>query len=190
MPPKAVITKETILDAAFQMVREQGLEVLTARSIAQRLNCSTQPVYSAYGSMEELKDDVYSRVVYFAQRSMQQYRNDANASAMNLAIGSLMFARDEKQLFRTLVLSDYGTEYLKRNQDALHDQMYAAFLRIDDRLASVAKHQVEKMFLKLTAYWVGIGTMINMGTLALDIDEATKMLEEMFQALKEKEGLI
>ncbi|GMK37721.1 TetR family transcriptional regulator [Paenibacillus sp. CCS19] len=190
MPPRAEMTKEVILDAAFQMVREQGLDVLTARNIAQRLKCSTQPIYSAYGSMEQLKDDVYSRTVHFAIDSMQQYRNESNASAMNLAIGCLMFARDEKQLFRTLLLSDYGTDYLKRNPDVMNEQMYAAFMQIDDGLASIPERNVQKMFLKLTAYWIGIGTMINTGTLALDIDEATEMLEEMFQALKEKEGLI
>jgi AcrR family transcriptional regulator len=129
MPPKAMITKETIRDAAFQMVREQGLDVLTARSIAQRMMCSTQPIYRAYGSMEELKDHVYSRAVHFALSSMQQYQNDANASAMNLAIGCLIFAQDEKQLFRVVVLSDYSKEYLKRNNDMLKDRMYAAFMQ-------------------------------------------------------------
>lgn len=190
MPPKAVITKDAIVDAAFQMVREQGLEVLTARSIAQKLKCSTQPIYSAYGNMEELKDDVYDRVVHFAINGMQQYQNEANASAMNLAIGCLLFARDEKHLFRTLMLSDFGTEYVKRNKDVVHDRMYAAFMQIDERLASLSESNVEKMFRKVTAYWIGIGTMINMGTLALDIDEATEMLEEMFQALMVQEGLI
>lgn len=44
MPPKAKITKNMIIDAAFQVVREAGVESINARTVAERLNCSTQPV--------------------------------------------------------------------------------------------------------------------------------------------------
>ncbi|BBH24172.1 TetR family transcriptional regulator [Paenibacillus baekrokdamisoli] len=190
MPPKAEITKEKVLDAAFEMVREQGLEVLTARSIAQRLKCSTQPIYSMYGSMEEVNEDVFNRAVDFALTSMKQYENEKNAPAMNLAIGCLLFARNEKQLFRALYLSDYSSHYLKRNKDKLNDEIYAAFLKLDNRLSTIAESKVQKMFLKLTAYWLGIGTMINTNMLELDINEAIEMLAEMYQALTINEGVI
>lgn len=190
MPPKAEITKEKVLDAAFEMVREQGLEVLTARSIAQRLKCSTQPIYSAYGSMEELKDDVYSRAVDFAIAGMRQYEDDKNSPAMKLALGCLLFAHNEKQLFRTIYLSDYRSYYLTRYKDRLNEEMYAAFLQLDDRLRSISESNLQKMFLKIIAYWIGIGTMINTNTLELEIDLATEMLEEMYQTLSIKEGLV
>ncbi|GIP32105.1 TetR/AcrR family transcriptional regulator [Paenibacillus sp. J2TS4] len=189
MPPKAEITKEKLLDTAFKIVREEGLEALTARSIAQRLKCSTQPIYSVYGNMEEVKDDVFNRAVDYALASMKQYHNDKNAPAMNLAIGCLLFARNEKHLFRTLYLSDYRRHYLKRNKDKLKEEMYAAFLLLDKRLSTMAESKAEKMFRKLTTYWLGIGMIINTNTSELDIDEATEMLEEMYQTLTVKEGL-
>lgn len=190
MPPKAEISKEKVLDAAFEMVREQGLEVLSARSIAQRLKCSTQPIYSVYGNMEEVKDDVFNRATDFALAGMKQYDDDKNAPAMNLAIGCLLFAQNEKQLFRALYLSDYRRDYLKRNNDKLKEEMYAAFLQLDKRLTSIDKSKAEKMFFKLLTYWLGIGTMINTNTLEFDIDDATEMLEEMYQTLLMKEGKI
>ncbi|MBP1994373.1 TetR/AcrR family transcriptional regulator [Paenibacillus eucommiae] len=189
MPPKAEITKEKILEAAFEMVREKGLEVLTARSIAQRLRCSTQPIYSVYGNMEEVKDDVFNQAVDFALASMKQFDNDKNEFAMNLAIGCLLFARNEKHLFRTLYLSDFRMDYLKRNKNKLNEELYAAFLQIDSRLSTIEESKAEKIFLKLTTYWLGIGTMINTNSLELDINEATEMLEEMYQNLTIKEGL-
>lgn len=189
MPPKTEITKEKVLDAAFEMVREHGLDILTARNIANRLNCSTQPIYSAYGRMEEIKDDVFNQAVDFALAGMKQYVNDNNAQAMNLAIGCLMFARDEKQLFKALFLSDYRTEYLKKYNDRLNDELYTAFLQIDHRLSTIDESKTRKIFLKIMTYWLGIGTMINTNTLKLDISEATEMLEEMYKALTSKEGL-
>lgn len=44
MPPKAKITKEMIVDAGVELVRESGIEHVNARAVAERLGCSTQPV--------------------------------------------------------------------------------------------------------------------------------------------------
>ncbi|SHE13240.1 Uncharacterised protein [Chlamydia abortus] len=189
MPPKAEITKEKVLYAAFKIVREHGIDVLSARSIAQRLKCSTQPIYSVYGNMEEVKEDVFNLAVDYALASMKQYHNDNNAPAMNLAIGCLLFSRNEKHLFRTLYLSDYRSHYLKRNKDKLKEEMYAAFLQLDRRLSTMAESKAEKLFRKLTTYWLGIGMIINTNASDLDIYEATEMLEEMYQTLTVKEGL-
>jgi len=189
MPPKAEITKEKVLDAVFEIVREQGIEVLTARSIAQKLKCSTQPIYSLYASMEEVKADVYNRAVDFALASIKQYENGKNAPVMNLAIGFLLFARNEKRLFRTLYLSDYREHYLKTNDDKLTEETYAAFLQLDE-LSAIEESKAKKTFQQLFAFWLGIGTMINTNTLELDIQEATEMLEEMYQSIAIKEGFL
>ena len=44
MPPKAKVTKDMIIDAAFEVARESGVENINARTVAKKLNCSTQPV--------------------------------------------------------------------------------------------------------------------------------------------------
>lgn len=41
MPPKARITKDMIIDAAFEIAREKGVENINARTVSNRLNCST-----------------------------------------------------------------------------------------------------------------------------------------------------
>ena len=55
MAPKQIITKEIILEAAFKITREMGFENVNARSLAKALGCSTQPIYSRYTNMDELK---------------------------------------------------------------------------------------------------------------------------------------
>ena len=44
MPAKAKVTKEMIIDAAFEIAKEMGAENITARTVSQKLCCSTQPV--------------------------------------------------------------------------------------------------------------------------------------------------
>ncbi|MBO5790241.1 MAG: TetR/AcrR family transcriptional regulator, partial [Clostridia bacterium] len=55
MPPKVKITKEEIVEAAMRIVRECGDEALNARNIAASLGCSTQPVFSNFATMAELR---------------------------------------------------------------------------------------------------------------------------------------
>ena len=59
MPPKVKISKECIIDTAIEMIKNG--EEINARSVAQKLNCSTQPVFSNFKTMEELKDSILKK---------------------------------------------------------------------------------------------------------------------------------
>ena len=63
MPPKAKISREKILSAAVDVVRERGAEKLTAKAVAAKLKCSTQPVFWYYENMEALKRDVFGEAM-------------------------------------------------------------------------------------------------------------------------------
>ncbi|MBD0380923.1 TetR/AcrR family transcriptional regulator [Paenibacillus sedimenti] len=189
MPPKTTLTKEIIADAAFELVREHGFEALTARSIAQKLGCSTQPIYSAYGNMSDIKNDVYGRAVAFALASMESYKDESYTSALNLAIGSLHFAKNEKQLFQTVYLSGYKTYDLAKDS-FIGEEMFETHLRSRGRLSVVEDEKRKKIMFALSIYVIGLGTMINTGTLNLDIKEATRMIQDLYEAMLMKEGII
>ena len=46
MPAKAKVTKEMIVDAAFAIAREAGVENINARTVSERLHCSTPVSYT------------------------------------------------------------------------------------------------------------------------------------------------
>ena len=52
--PKQKITKEMVVDAAFELAREGGMERVQVKPIAARLGCSVQPIYSYCRNMEGL----------------------------------------------------------------------------------------------------------------------------------------
>ena len=58
MPPKPKITREQILRGALSLVRERGAAFLTAKSLAERLSCSTQPIFWHFENMDALKEAV------------------------------------------------------------------------------------------------------------------------------------
>ncbi len=59
MPAKQVITREQILECASEIVIEKGFQHITARNIAIRLKCSTQPLYWYFRNIDELSKCVY-----------------------------------------------------------------------------------------------------------------------------------
>ena len=48
MPAKKQVTKEMILTAALELLREGGIEAVNVKALAHRLNCSTQPIYLSF----------------------------------------------------------------------------------------------------------------------------------------------
>ncbi len=61
MPPKPKITKEMIVDTAFNIVQKEGADKVTARSISEQLNCSTQPVLYYFSTVEDIKKAIYKK---------------------------------------------------------------------------------------------------------------------------------
>ena len=57
MPPIPIITKQDIIDAGIQLIRENGISSVNARSLAKYLNCSTKPLFRVYNNMDMLKND-------------------------------------------------------------------------------------------------------------------------------------
>ena len=102
MARKESITRQMILDTAFEMAREEGLANITARHVAERANCSTQPIFRSFASMDELTDEVYQRAVAFFQNYYAVYPRLERMPFCNLGMAYLAFAREEKELFRML----------------------------------------------------------------------------------------
>ena len=69
MAPKAKYTKEMIINSAFELVREQGISALSARSLAKKMNASSQPIFTYFNNMEEVKAEVI-------KKAKEVYRNE------------------------------------------------------------------------------------------------------------------
>ena len=61
MPPKAKVTREAVVRAAVKVVQKRGAAALNARAVAGELGVSTQPVFSNYNSMGELRAEVLEK---------------------------------------------------------------------------------------------------------------------------------
>lgn len=103
MAPKNKFTRKEMVAAAVRVVQKRGAAALTAKSLAEELGTSTQPVFTCFGTMEALKAEVYVA----AERLFDEYlTNGLKEKISFLGFGSqyIRFARKEPELYRLLFL--------------------------------------------------------------------------------------
>jgi AcrR family transcriptional regulator len=104
MAPKNKFTKEEMVEAALQVVRAKGIDGLTAKTMADKLGTSTQPVFTAFGSMDTVKQEVYAAAI----RVYDRYTNaglQEKIPFFGVGMQYIRFAREEPELYRLLFLT-------------------------------------------------------------------------------------
>ena len=107
MPAKIKVTKEMIVDAAFAVARETGAENINARTVSEKLNCSTQPVMYHFATIEELKKTVYAKADRYHSEYLMNSKRRADGAMLGIGMNYIRFAIEEPHLFRFLFQSDY-----------------------------------------------------------------------------------
>ena len=102
MPAKAKVTKEMIVDAAFSIARQAGAENINARTVSERLHCSTQPVMYHFATIEELKRTVYARADVYHSEYLMNMKKPPRGAALGIGMNYIRFAIEEPHLFRFL----------------------------------------------------------------------------------------
>lgn len=102
MPAIKKISKEAIIDAAVDVLREGGAAAINARSVAKKLGCSTQPIYLSFQNMDDLKAAMTQRAIALHTRHVRNSNSDTQYSCYGM--GFVKFAAEERHLFRWLYL--------------------------------------------------------------------------------------
>ncbi|MCM1044674.1 MAG: TetR/AcrR family transcriptional regulator [Candidatus Gastranaerophilales bacterium] len=105
MARKETITIDKILNTAFAMTREEGFSNVTARKVAAKAGCSTQPIFRVYKNMDELWDAVFLKAVSFFQDYYSLYPRTGKVPFTNLGMAYIAFAKNESHLFELLFVS-------------------------------------------------------------------------------------
>ena len=106
MPPKAKVTKEMIVDSAFNIVQKEGADKLTARRISEELNCSTQPVMYYFSTVEDIKKLVYKKADEYHSAYIMNMKIDDENPMLAIGVNYIKFAIEERNLFRFLFQSN------------------------------------------------------------------------------------
>ena len=111
MPPIPKYTKQEIISVAFDYVRKNGYDTLTARDLAKMLNTSTRPIFTAFENMEELKKEIiYKAATLFKKDKKDEIEKKEYPEYKATGMAYIRFAKEEKNLFKLLFMRDRSSE--------------------------------------------------------------------------------
>lgn len=168
MPKKPIFTREQIIEKAFSFLEKGSLENITARGLARELNCSPAPIYGLFISMDELKKELINR----AKKLFLTYVSTENEELpfLNIGLGICRFAREEKQLFKSIFLrnSSYST-LIADFHSIIYEEM-----KKDERFESLGTEVKETLTTDCWTYAHGLATLIATGYFKNPSDEFIK----------------
>ena len=179
MPAKAKVTKEMIIDAAFAIARETGAENINARTVSERLNCSTQPVMYHFATIEELKRTVYAKADLYHSEYLMHLKSPAKGVMLGIGMNYIRFAIEEPHLFRFLFQSDFfgGSTLLELiDADAL-----APVLSAMQGALGIGMEQTKKVFLTVFLFAHGYASIIANNSLKYDEALINAHLEQAYR---------
>lgn len=184
MPAKVKVTKEEILQAAVELVRKQGTDAVNARTLASVLNCSTQPIFSNFTSMEELRLAIVEEADRLCQEYTQKEIADGRFPPYKASgMAYIRFAKEEKELFKLLYMRDRREETLPPTPK-LNAQMETLVHNNTGLDAETGK----LFHLEMWATVHGIAVMLATEFLDLEWELIGKMLTDCYQGLRKQYG--
>ena len=168
MPPKAKITKDMILDAAMEIACEEGAENINARTVSEKLHCSTQPVMYHFATIEELKKAVYAKVDVYHSEYLMNMERQKKGVMLEMGLNYIRFAIEEPNLFRFLFQSGFAVE--NSLLEMIDSEELKPILSVMQEAMGMSTEQTKEVFLTIAMFAHGYASII--ANNSLEYDEA------------------
>ena len=181
MPATRKVSREEIVDAAVAVLCDDGFSAVNARSVAKKLGCSTQPIFSYFSGMEDLKNALEGKAwALFMEEIAGAVEEDMPLLACSLTY--FRFAVEQPHLFRSLFMTRRNAqerEAIGMNGE-LNRRMEAAVIEKDH----IDEEKAKRRCTALRIYAHGLASLQAMDLLGMPQEEAEEMLRS---AMKEIE---
>lgn len=194
--PRQRITKEFLLEQAYCLVKEQGMDAVSAKALARLAKCSVQPIYSYYANMDELKDQIYRKAgmeyrEFLEKNGRRETANERNAgnAAVSLGMAHVLFAVRAPHLF--FLLFQQTQSVLLATMLPHFSEGQVCMEELEGRIRGCfSEHETEAAqgFLLLVH---GTACMLHSGLAKLDLPRLETLLTHQYQRLSAggREGL-
>ncbi|MDE6016829.1 MAG: TetR/AcrR family transcriptional regulator [Acetatifactor sp.] len=166
MPPKAKITRDMVIDAAFEVARKTGVENINARTVSQRLNCSTQPVMYHFATIEELKKAAYGKTGEYHTEYLMNISETQEGVMLGIGLNYIRFAVEEPNLFCFLFQSGFAVE--NNLLEMIDSEELTPVISAMQEEMNMNIEQTKKVFITLALFVHGYASIIANNSLEYD----------------------
>lgn len=179
MPPKAKFSKEEIIKNALTLVRNRGVQTLTARALGEELGSSARPIFTIFQSMEEVQQEVFKAANELFQNYKQKFMTCGKYPPIEAdGLAYICFAKEETELFKLLFMrnrSKAETENLITEQDE--------FISIIRKETGLSFDHALKFDLEMWVYAHGIATMLATNYFDWSLETIRTMFNDVYKGL-------
>lgn len=177
MPPIVKISREMVIEAGYRIADESGIDSVNCRSIAVLLGCSTQPVFSRFPHMEELKRAVFE----YACGQIEQYILSENDNILERSLIVLAdVARNHKNIYKLVYLSDYCSENSFMEDRMKYETNRIILKEIEERY-SLSEEKAIDTFERISLLNHGIDTVIATTTMDYPDEQIISMVRHSLE---------
>ena len=173
--PKAKVTRDMVVEAAFAVARAAGAEQVNARTVSEKLGCSTQPVMYHFATIEALKRAVYAK----ADRYHSDYLMKTEDVPLGIGLNYIRFAIEEPHLFRFLFQSGFAVE--GSLPEMLDSAELEPILSAMQGVLGLGAGQTKEVFLTVALFTHGYASIISNNRLEIDEAAVSKHLERVWE---------
>ncbi len=181
MPRKETITRDYLVETAFTLAKQEGVENVTARKLAAKAGCSTQPIFRLYDNMEDLVSEVFSRACNFFEFYYDNATKGHEEPFVDLGLAYIKFASEEPHLFSMLFLSD--KRYDKTMYEILNGSKGIVGEQMSKAKAAGCANSGD-LFTKMWIFIHGAACMSITGDYDLPEAETVKLLIDTYKAYR------
>lgn len=177
--PKQKITKDMVVDAAFQIARSQGMESVLVKNIADKIGCSVQPIYSYCHNMEGLKSEVIDRVNRFVREYVTANLNHDDLFR-STGQAYIKLTEEEPHIFKIFILQKReGVSSLAELYQSETNPEMAEFIA---KQLNISPARAANLHLHMLIYTIGIGTIFSVTTPGISAEEIFAQQASAYQA--------
>ena len=182
MAPKFKFTKEEVLTVTIDFIRENGIEALTARELAKKLESSTKVIFSLFSNMKNLEDEAkFAAENIFSEKVNLALKDDSPFK--RLGVEYILFSKNEPKLFQWLFMKK-GIE-VESFKDFLpmRDYEYKSVIESIDEEYKISIENAKKFYEHLFIYSHGIATLTVTGIYNFTQSEIIEYMKEVAKSL-------
>lgn len=180
MPPKFRYTREEMIAAALELVRQGGKDALTARALGAKLGCSAKPIFGLFRNMEELEGEVIAAADAYYQKYLVQKMQEGQYPPYKASgMAYIRFSKEERELFRLLFMRDRSGEIIRENLEEIRP-----LLDLIRKNTGLSEREAYLFHLEMWIYVHGIATMLATSYLEWDAEFISNTLTDSYQGLR------
>lgn len=158
MARKTQISKEIILEAAFQMLLRDGYAVINITSLAKEIGCSTQPIAWHFGNMEGLRTALLEYCLAFLHDRFSIEGEGVTSVLEGIASRYVDLAFDYPNLYKYLYMSEQDGKKMGQVAQSLRAENQGKIIAMLQKEYEITAEEAEKYLLNLQLYVHGIAS--------------------------------